>query len=117
MTWECIRKWRSEPVSHPRFKLGMYYAGLRLSGKDRIGYRFYCMGKLIFKGTDFGCSPMHAIDSLASMASLLSFLSLKPGDTDREWFATYNKRQLAFCQEYAEELQMIVCEMEERARG
>lgn len=63
-------------------------------------------GTVIFKGDDFGCSPMHAIDSDESLRALLGFLTLRPGDTDEEYFANYTRRQRAFAQDEAEALQM-----------
>src|SRR6267154_2186459 len=37
---------------------------------------------VLFAGADFGCSPLHAIDSDENTIGLLHFLTLRPGDTD-----------------------------------
>lgn len=68
----------------------------------------------IFQGDDFCASPMHAIDSLDTVAGLLAFLSLRPGDTDSEYFDSYTPRQLTWCAERAEYLSCLQCELEER---
>lgn len=63
-----------------------------------IGYAFFAPGEdtPIFTGEDYGCSPMHAIDSDACLRGLLGFLTLQDGDTDPAYFASYTERQLAF---------------------
>lgn len=83
-----------------RYRNGSYYLVLwdthrqDWRGQTVIGYRLRHCGKVIFEGEDFCGSPMHADDSLATVASLLTFLSLRPGDTDREYFASYTPEQL-----------------------
>ena len=58
-------------------------------GKCRLAYELYHRDQLVFEGDDFCCSPLHAIDSDESVAALLGFLSLRPGDTDSEYFDGY----------------------------
>jgi hypothetical protein len=58
----------------------------------------------VFEGADFGCSPLHAIDSDRTIVGLMSFLTLRPGDTDREYFDAYTPEQLAYCSAHAEAL-------------
>jgi hypothetical protein len=53
-------------------------------------------GALLFAGADFRPSPMHADDSDETLRGLLGFLTLRPGDTDREYFDDYTPAQLAF---------------------
>jgi hypothetical protein len=85
-------------------------------GKSVLGYQFYDNGTLIFEGEDFHASPLHAIDGDETVAGLLAFLSLKPGDTDREWFDSYTPEQMAWVESgRAEELGYLQCELEERA--
>lgn len=59
---------------------------------------------VLFTGEDFAGSPMHADDSDQCVASLLGFLTLRPGDTDREYFDNYTPAQLAYCDAHAETL-------------
>jgi hypothetical protein len=77
-------------------------------GKSILGFAFYEPGveEPLFEGEDYGASPMHAIDSDDTLRGLLGFLTLRPGDTDREYFQHYSPRQLAWAQAEAEELSM-----------
>jgi len=73
-------------------------------GSSIIGYRLLMDGRALFEGADFRCSPMDADDSDASMAALMSFLTLRPGDTDQEYFENYTQDQLEYCDQHAEAL-------------
>jgi hypothetical protein len=84
----------------------------RWIGETRLAYRLYDGGRLIFEGDDFGCGMDMAIDSDLSVASLLSFLSLQPGDTDPDYFASYTPEQLAWCQDRAEDLSIVAFDLE-----
>jgi hypothetical protein len=67
-------------------------------------------GSTIFQGEDFACSPMNAIDSDESLRALLTFLTLRPGDTDAEYFENYTQAQLDFANEHGEILSMYAME-------
>ena len=54
------------------------------------------------------------MDADATVAGLLAFLSLKPGDTDPESFEGYNPEQLAFARAEGENLALYVEEVERR---
>jgi hypothetical protein len=79
-------------------------------GQTRIAYTLKCKAPesgrkpytVLFDGADFSGSPMHADDSDATVAGLLGFLSLKPGDTDAEYFESYTVGQLAWAERHAE---------------
>ncbi len=89
---------------------GKYLIGYRLTIHDRYtgpGCAPSCLA-VLFEGEDFGCSPLHAIDSDAAVASLMAFLTLRPGDTDAEYFEDYTPAQLAYCSEHAEALSSAV---------
>lgn len=58
---------------------------------------------------------MHADDSRETVAGLLHFLALRPGDTDRDYFDSYTPAQLEWCDAHGEELAMLAMEMEELA--
>lgn len=90
------------------FTLTMFDVGRRTDGKNGIGYVLRHRGKVLFIGDDFGCSPMHAIDSDAAVRDLMGFLTLRPGDTDDEYFHDYAQAQLDYCSEHAEALSMTV---------
>ncbi len=76
--------------------------------RDMIGYSLTMKdnGKRVelFTGEDFSCSPMHAIDGDQCIKSLMSFLTLRPGDTDAEYFQDYTPEQLEYCSHHAEAL-------------
>jgi len=76
-------------------------------GKSILGYQLKGPdGRVLFEGEDFGNSPMNAVDSDDTLRALLGFLTLKPGDTDAEYFANYTPEQMAFARGPAEQLQM-----------
>ena len=80
------------------------YYGLR----ETIGYRLTMregrVTTVLFEAEDFGPSPMHAIDSDASVRALMGFLTLRPGDTDADYFDAYTDTQRRFCELHAESL-------------
>jgi hypothetical protein len=97
----------------PIFHLYLYDTGRADSmGKCILGYRLTARKNgatdTIFEGEDFACSPIHAIDSDDTVASLMNFLTLRPGDTDSDYFANYTAEQLAFCEHHAEHLGLEV---------
>lgn len=63
-------------------------------GKNVLSYEFKVGRKVIFSGNDFHCSPSQSIDSLEVAYCILSFLCLKPGDTDKDYFENYTKEQM-----------------------
>lgn len=74
-----------------------------------IGYRFTMREPhnnpvVVFEAEDYGCSPLHAIDSDDCVNGLMNFLTLRPGDTDREYFDEYTPEQMDYCQSHAEAL-------------
>jgi len=70
---ELIKTWRKDG-----FTLRLWDTHKRnYGGKSVLRYEFKDGRKVIFEGSDFGCSPCHAIDSLECVYSMLGFLSLK----------------------------------------
>lgn len=71
-------------------------------GKAILGYAFWPGPSQdpLFSGEDFAASPMHAIDSDNVLFAVLSFLCLRPGDTDSEYFENYNSDQLLWAESY-----------------
>jgi hypothetical protein len=90
------------------------YIGSGAFTKDRCGYVLYTTGdEVLFTGDDYGCSPMCATDSDDALIGLLGFLTLKPGDTDDDYFDKYTPRQLEWCQgNECEEVSLIVSDFE-----
>lgn len=77
-------------------------------GKSRLGYRLSSDGITLFEGEDFCCSPLHCVDSDDTVKGIMGFLTLKPGDTDREYFEGYTALQLEYCTKHAESLMCCV---------
>lgn len=99
----------------PSFELKIWDTGRYDSrGQSRIGYTLRmsahngAKATVLLTGEDFSGSPMHADDSNETIASLMSFLTLRPGDTDPEYFAAYTPEQMAYCNEHAEALSFEV---------
>ena len=93
----------------PRFRLTTWDTGRTgYGGNYLVGYRLSIIkpGTILtlFEGEDFGCSPLHCIDSDETVAGIMGFLTLRPGDTDAEYFEDYTPEQLAYCSEHAEAL-------------
>src|SRR5215467_12574331 len=108
---DVIRTWAADG-----FKLTLTDTGRTDHyGKSVLGYVFSDGGSVIFEGEDFACSPLHSIDSDAAVAGLLSFLSLRPGDTDAEYFESYTPAQLEWADARGEYLSLLAYELEEGA--
>jgi hypothetical protein len=76
-------------------------------GQSEIAYRLtHPSGWVIFDARDFHGSPLHADDSDETMRALIGFLTLRPGDTDAEYFAGYTARQLEWAEAEAEYLSL-----------
>ncbi len=108
---EVIRRVRFVPYRNgmgPRFALTVWDTGRTNGRKCQLGYRLNQIDGnrrwTLFEGEDFGCSPLHAIDSDETVESLMGFLTLRPGDTDAEYFADHTPEQLRFCEQHAEAL-------------
>jgi len=107
----CIFKPYFDPAM-PRFRLIVWDTGLTdRYGKQRLAYELSMhQGRktVLFKGHNLYASPVCALDSDATMRSIMSILTLRPGDTDKEFFADYTPEQLAFCARHAEQLSFEV---------
>ena len=99
----------------PTFRLVLWDTHQTDCGKCVLGYclTMHCRrGRVVlFEGEDFCASPLHAIDSDETIAGLMGFLTLRPGDTDPEYFADYTTEQLDYCSQHAEALS---CEVSAR---
>lgn len=123
MTRDILRRCRFQPYRKgmgPTFYLETWDTGRRdHRGTTTIGYRLRMRefadpeipGStdrwiILFEGEDFNASPMYADDSDECVGSLMGFLTLKPGDTDRDYFDSYTPAQLDYCSRHAEALQL-----------
>ena len=119
-TSDCMRTVRFTPYRKgmgPTFTLKLFYLGL-----DKIGYRltmrehYNSIGgrilkhwhakpeTILFEGSDFRPSPLHSVDGDQTVKTLMTFLTLRPGDTDTEYFADYTETQKDYCSQHAETL-------------
>lgn len=86
-------------------------------GQSYIGYRLRYVSRVpsqrlvIFEGENFSGSPFYADDSNETLGGLLTFLSLRPGDTDREYFDSYTPDQMDFAQTHGEYLSLVAMRM------
>lgn len=99
----------------PEFRLSLFDTGRSdRMGKCILGYELVQLENgsevTLFEGEDFACSPLHAIDSDETVASLMMFLTVRPGDTDPEYFEGYTPTQLEYCEQHAESLGYEVSE-------
>lgn len=90
----------------PEFRLVIHTLDVQPMGRNReyLGYCLQHGATELFSGSDYGCAPHHAIDSDITLLTLLSFLCMKPGGTDLDYFNGYSETQLMFCQDYADDL-------------
>ena len=100
------------PGLGPSFTLSLYDTHERHDNKWRLAYKLTlcdpahmsARNQLVFSGRDFFCSPLHAVDSDETVAAIMNFLTLRPGDTDPEYFDNYKPHQVRFCEQHAEYL-------------
>lgn len=99
------------------YELRMYDGGTDDDGREVVSYVLHDhqwgYGRDLFRGRNYRPSPLYAVDSPESIAGLLSFLSLREGDTDSEYFDAYTDRQIGWRDSHrCEELQLLVHELE-----
>jgi len=76
-------------------------------GKSVVGYELTRPdGRVLFRAEDFACSPLRAIDSDECVRAILTFLTLRPGDTDASYFEGYTAEQMDFARSDAERLSL-----------
>ncbi len=80
---------------HDNVKVILYFYEYK-NGREYYKYIMSVDGVELFKGHDFGVPNTMQGESLESVMGLLSFLTLKPGDTDMEYFKGYTRKQWAW---------------------
>lgn len=78
-------------------------------GRIQYSYRLSRSDQTIFQGHDFcsGAGAEPVVGALAHAAgSLLGFLTLRPGDVEADYFDEYTRAQIAWRDEFAEELSL-----------
>jgi hypothetical protein len=78
--------------------------------KFRLAYKLHMrIGKksvALFDGADF-FTP-NSIDGDKTVRGIMFWLTLRPGDTDQEYFEKYSEEALAYCSDHAEALDVCV---------
>lgn len=102
------------PGGGPVFVLTTWLIGRGEYGRYKLAYRLSMSSSngsdvVLFEGEDYSCAV--APDSNEAVEGLMGFLTLKPGDTDEDYFAKYTPEQLDYCRRYAEALS---CEVQAR---
>jgi hypothetical protein len=94
-----------------------YEPGTRLPNSIMTAYRLIDKENnppTIVEGYDFGASPMHAWNDPQSIGALIGFLTVRPGDTDPEYFDRHTPVHLAWLKTMrSEELQSLGYDLEE----
>lgn len=82
------------------------------AGKPRVRYRLNMLqgspGTVTLFEGELTLGYGTATDSDEVVRSAMTFLTLRPGDTDDDYFAGYTPEQLAYCDEHAEALSVEV---------
>ena len=96
--------------------LELSFAGIARGGKRRVAY---CLrdpsNEIIFEGDDFCASPLRDCEGPESARALLTFLTLRPGDVEAEYFASYTTTQIAWRDNHAEYLYLWTDDQEGEA--
>lgn len=80
--------------------------------KPILGYRLSHVDEkthtkmVLFNAEDYLPGTALSADSDESIGGLMGFLTLRPGDTDSDYFKDYTPTQLRYCEQHAEELQL-----------
>lgn len=76
--------------------LDIFDENIKIDGHWKLSYELRVKRQVIFSGNDFYSSPLHAINSIETVKSILTFLTLQCGDTDSEYFDNYTQLQNDF---------------------
>ncbi|MEW9532834.1 hypothetical protein [Microbispora sp. NPDC049125] len=94
-------------------RLELAVAGGTDDGRLRWSYRLSRNRRTIFTASDI-CSGVGAVSTteelIKAARTVLSFLTLREGDTDADYFDSYSRAQLNWRDEYAEELSIYALE-------
>ena len=80
-------------------RLILWYIG-DVAGRPKLGYAFFPAKsrKPLFEGRDYSTGFSTSVDSDEALRGLMGFLTLRPGDTDAEYFDNYTPAQMAWAQ-------------------
>lgn len=82
-------------------------------GGDKVEYYIFHNRALLFQGDDLRPSPLHNIDGIEAIIDLLGFITVRPGDTDPEYFKDYTVDQLKWADSHeCEQLSGLVSDFD-----
>ncbi|MFE3452476.1 hypothetical protein ACFXJ8_26495 [Nonomuraea sp. NPDC059194] len=96
------------PIDHDH-QLELWPAGRTEDGRIRWHYRLSRKNRTIFAASDITSgvgAVLTAAELISAARTVLSYLTLRPGDTDREYFDVYTRTQLDWRDEFAEDLSL-----------
>jgi hypothetical protein len=109
---EKVRTWRRDGFTLELFDTHNP-TGRCILADTYLAYRFFDRGRVIFQGQGFAPPLGVCIDSDECVAACLFWFTLRPGDTDDEYFESYTPAQKRWVESgRAEELSIIVDEIE-----
>lgn len=92
-----------------RFRQHGIEVNIYWNGGERTSYSFFIDGIVAASGNDFRPSPIHYIDDINSMVSLLGFLTVRKGDTDDEYFKDHSVKHLEWLDgNHCEDLRLLI---------
>jgi hypothetical protein len=74
------------------------------AGRVRLTCEVKHGSEVIFERGKLTCGLHPASDSVAAKELVMSLVAMRPGDTDRDYFADYTDSQLAWAKQHGEEL-------------
>ncbi len=80
---------------------------IRRDGKSHVVCQLRFGGRTIFDPDHFAIGMPGCVDDDSAKASVLGWMSVKPGDTDAEFFDDFTPEQLEFVEHYGEELSLV----------
>ena len=102
---------------HPEFLLLLYSSFIKNSSPTEytVGYTLAIryvskecnnslINEVIFCSSNINIPTWYSITSDYAVKTVIGWLTLKPGDTDEEYFSSYTPEQLEFCKKHAENL-------------
>lgn len=92
--------------THRGFKMALYLNPDDSFMADRPSYDYAVTTPtgVKFIGTQFRPAPSDLKNKVKILDSLLVWITLKPGDTDKEYFDSYTPEQMAWSQSFACEM-------------
>jgi len=109
-------------ATHGEFRLDVWDSGERAAGGEiELAYRLCVAGGgrwiLALAGEGFGAPVNGELGSDATLAAIIGFCALRPGEADPDFFDRYTTRQLAFAEEHGETLALWAAELRYGARA